>query len=271
MKIKNKVIVLWFFLAYSCTVYQHVPTPINVPVFEKKDQLQVNIGGDFKKGYLQMNYSISNAMYLYAESFYYKSKNSGWLDIISQKEGGQVDSYNSKNIQFKAGLGFYQNNDNLFFNFLVGSGLGNLDYEHGLDYGMNNINYKYMLQARNLELFIQPALGFKMDSYFDISFAIRIKQETYYHVWQKHEGDTNHYGESYDYLFSRPFNNFQFVEPGLTVRIGFKTVKLQLQGYRSFCLQRDPLKYKNTSANILIGITYSFGSKQTIGSLKQVE
>lgn len=246
-------------LACSCAVYQHVPTQLNVPALKEKKQFQTNISCDFRKGTLQMNYAVSNSMLLFAEGFFYKSKNNGWFSKITLDE--EEHQYEGRISEFKTGFGFYHHEGEASFSFLAGAGIGGFDYEH--DYTEENTaDYKYLVNGRTFEGFLQPTVGYQPFSNFEILISARIKHNIYYRINQFYKNDINHIGEKYDYLFYKPFTHYNFIEPAITFRVGPDNIKVQFQFFRSFCIEKNPPMYKELSLNYQIGTVFTFGGSK---------
>ncbi|NJK97866.1 MAG: hypothetical protein HC905_25805 [Bacteroidales bacterium] len=255
MKNLTLFVIIISVIASSCTVYQHIPTPQNLPALNEKNQFQVNVNADFRKGSLQMNYAVSNAMLIFAEGFFYKSQNSGWFDKITSED---QDSYNGWIGEFKSGFGFYHREENTGFSLLLGGGTGAFEYEHSI---LDNFSttYNYKVNGRNFDIFVQPAISFQPVSYFELIISARYKHYVYYGINQFHRNDESHLGESYDYLFYRPFTHYNFIEPAFTMRVGSENVKFQLQLFRSFCFDKNPPMYKEVSLNYQLGTIFTFG------------
>ena len=104
------------------------------------------------------------------------------------------------------------------------------------------------------KIFVQPSIGLTFD-YFDIAFTPSISNVFYYNI-NNSLGPSNYV---YDHIneLSRQRSYF-FLEPAITIRAGWKYVKVQTQFIGIHNFTRSDLKFTGQTN---IGLVFSFADK----------
>lgn len=206
----------------------YVPNTINVPLLQEQGELKINID----ERDIQGAYAVTENIGIMANG-YGKYQNSG---------NNRSNSY-----LVELGGGYFQNVFRTWtFETFAGAGTGKIIFED-FDSSGNSIK-KY--SADVAKFFLQPSLGIA-GKYSDFAFTFRFVCVKYYGV------DTEHYTDSLlvsDKLYAlnrRPI--WAFAEPALTLRGGYKGVKLFAQIGHSYKLMKSEMNYSSSIANL--GVT----------------
>jgi hypothetical protein len=168
--------------------------------------------------------------------------------------GGNISSHNyGKGNYFDGAVGYYKPLGK-YGVFEVYGGIGHSKQHH--EY--NNSYYDPKTGKADLsflKFYIQPSIGFTSD-YFDIAVSTRISRVTFNNIENNIAGST----DEYDKLYFLADKSHLFLEPGITVRAGWKSVKVQVQAVYSGYLN-DPNLYIGEKYHISLGLYGSFGKK----------
>ena len=105
------------------------------------------------------------------------------------------------------------------------------------------------------KLFIQPSFGLTFNS-FDIAFSTRFCSLTFNTIANNTYGNT----DLYDELNSLGSKIYLFLEPAVTIRGGWKNVKLQIQTSFANIFNKSDLSFVERP-HISIGLDNSFAGK----------
>jgi hypothetical protein len=221
---KQFILLTFLFCIVGCESYYYMPTMQNVPLFKEKKEIYASFGLDeHSMACFQGAYSISNHI---GTQLTYMSRN-------------KYDDY-----LVEAGIGYYLRYAQYFaFETYAGYGHGIVDNNSSiLTLGLNR-------------LYLQPSIGFT-SKFFDFAFTPRFTKVDYK---LKFNGTiSSQYAYQYD-IYNMDKHSFYFYEPGITIRIGYKYVKLQYQLIQAKKSDTYTLKYLNTnnSFSLLINIPLS--------------
>lgn len=215
-----KTIILSLFIPFlltSCKTYYYMPTMQNVPLFKEKKGVYISIGGDeHNMGCLQGAYSLTDHI---GTQFTYMSRN------------------NHNDYIFEGGIGYFlRYKDNLAFETYGGYGSGMV--------ARNRENINMDLKR----IYLQPSLGYTSEI-IDIIFTLRFTEVNYNVNYSNNMPQTNTVDPD---LYIMDKQNYFFCEPGFTVRLGYKYIKLQYQYIKANKLNSDVLKYINTNNSVSI-------------------
>ncbi|MBT8229977.1 MAG: hypothetical protein KJO50_06930 [Bacteroidia bacterium] len=226
----------------SCrTVY--TPNMHNVPLFKEKDEFRGTFGfNDFQLAYSPISHLglMMNAQYhnggSYSEPF----------------EDGSARKY-----LIEGGIGYYRNFERSgVFELYGGGGYGGVSFDHSSDSEFSAYNSKLS------RFFIQPSIGFTSE-FFDLSFSMRFIRLNYFdHDISEYEPGSA-FDEDYDL---RELNDhiYTFLEPGITLRVGWNQVKFHMQFIRT--LQLNDLSLNHRRGIVNIGVHVNFASRYSIGN-----
>ncbi len=232
--------VLTLLLAAGCNV-AYVPNKHNVPLMQEKGDFSVNLSTNNAQG----AYAISNSLAVMANAYF---RDNDWETIPMDTANAKPVKYQANRLLAEAGLGYYQRlGDNGVFEVYGGAGMGSIHFENNNEYfhaGMKKSGALY--KARMGKAFIQPQIGYKSD-YVDIIFSTRISGLTFSNV------DTS--GFSFYQLQTHNLYNlerqpFFFIEPAITMQLGYKYVKLYTQAVLVRKINPEPISYRTLGVNM---------------------
>lgn len=221
---KSFLFLFVLFSIASCSVY--APNTINAPMLKKKGELQ--IGAHAGNGLnLQAAYAASDHIGIMLN--YMNIKNEVTTNEIVRDGGGSL---------LEAGLGYFSRfSDNNHFELFGGYGAGkvNITRENTL-----------LKQTRNFDanasrFFVQPGIGMA-GKIFEVNLSSRVSFLKYNKLSTTYTADDLK-ADSFVNIDGR---TWIFLEPALTIRVGFPRFKFQAQVGRSFKLTKDDLGYEKS-------------------------
>jgi hypothetical protein len=238
----NKILINLFILVSmsSCTHYYYMPATQNVPLFKEKDEYRASIslgtGDETTTADIQTAYAFNDKFALMTNFML------AW---------GGDDHDGGKGQYIDAAFGYFQplGKHGVFEIF---EGIGGSKQHHqyvgqSLSKGTADLSFT--------KIFIQPSIGLTYNA-FDIAFTSCFSNINF------HKVDNNIDPSVRDYylvdLISRNKNSFLF-EPSLTIRGGWKNVKLQLQAGLSQNLFNAALDFE--TFKLSVGLTFAFGQR----------
>ncbi|HEY1039479.1 MAG TPA: hypothetical protein VGF30_08755 [Bacteroidia bacterium] len=213
MKTIVKIASLFVLCVYfsSCTTTLYTSNAVNVPLMREKGEVKFNL----TQNDLQAAGAITNNIGLMANGHFKNYKDGNY------KHGGYLG---------EAGIGYFkpvQDNPNLIFETYGGLGMGHVYKQQEFSSPGNGQTYLGKFETDAGKLFIQPSIGYA-SRYFDLAFTPRFSMIKY----------MNFSAEAYpenqlrdDYLYNNELTRspYFFAEPAITIRGGYKYVKLQAQ------------------------------------------
>jgi len=242
----NQLIMLSMAIAMgisSCSPVLYSTTGQNVPLFRKKEEVAINAG------YFGIEDKDLSSYYDSEGGFnaQFAAAVDSSVAIISSLytlKAGSDSEWKIKGSYFEAGVGLFKHGEvsKLTGELFAGIGFGSMKNS----YDFKNIDANY------LKFFIQPSGGFS-SKVLDMAFTPRIGLVTY----TKYNNNVEE--PLVDDFFSEKKTTFVF-EPGITIRMGYKNVKLQYQfNYSTFHYKGtdefDPVSNMVGSFNLFILIS----------------
>jgi hypothetical protein len=227
----------------SCNV-AYKASSLNTPLFSGKGELAVNAS----TGNIQVAYAVQEHFGVMANGFFER-------EIVSNNETGEGGTGYCGEL----GAGYFTtvSDPNVIFEAYAGMGIGHLYLNN--NYRDNNDNIqKRTLDANGFKAFIQPAIGYRLP-YVEVSGALRYTLMSYSDVRTSNFPQPELTNASLNELGDTPYH---FIEPGFTVRGGFKNVKLQLQYLYCFKLNSEDINYATDQLLIGVFIKLPTGSTQ---------
>ena len=227
-------------LLCSCSHYYYVSNVQNVPLFKAKKEYRISgsVGaGDYSSSVeAQVAVSVTEKMAIMAN--------------FMRATGGDIESTNyGKGNYLEGALGYFRPIKR-FGVFEIYGGVGGCRQHHkyaeywsGEYYGKSDLSFG--------KLFIQPSFGFTSNA-FDIAFSTRFCGLTYFDVSGNASSD-----EKFRTLSNK---SHLFLEPAITLRVGWKYVKAQIQFVYSGYLN-NPKLYFNEEYHISIGLQIALSSQ----------
>jgi hypothetical protein len=231
---KKQMIALFFlpFLFCSCSHYYYVPNTQNVPLFREKNEYRFSgslAGGEESSSKeLQAAYSVTDHIGVMA-------------NFMSSKGGTISDNNNwARGNYFDAAFGYFKPVSKYGVFEIYGGVGGSSQYHHYITpFSFNGTFSAGTADLSFTKVFVQPSFGFTTNG-FDITASTRICLLTFNSVVNQISGNINE---------SNILNNISgeihlFLEPAITIRGGWKYVKLQLQASTASYLNNPDLHFE---------------------------
>lgn len=226
MRTFNNLLLVFMTIMSSCGTYYYMPTQQQVPLFNEKNELQAH-GGVDEHGFhnFQLAYSINNSFGIQ-------------INTLSKNQDGTSRNYGNL---IEAGPGYHYSISKYFvFETFAGYGKANID---------NNDLSGHLSFNR---VYVNPIIGFH-SKYADLAYSMRYCYLTYhYHgIDPSNSHNFDHYWEIYN------FDNItqDFIEPALTLRLGYKYCKLQ--GQYNWLIPQGTAKFNYIDHNFSISLFVS--------------
>jgi hypothetical protein len=238
---KISTLIVFLFAFTSCSHYYYIPPTQNIPLFTEKKEIRATAslgGGDEINTFdLQAAYAITNR---FAVMSNFMHGNGG-----SSSDGG-------KGNYIDAGFGYYKPLEkHLIFEIYGGMGFCNQQHSYGESSGGTTIS-KGNADLSYTKIFLQNSVGVTT-KILDIALTNRCSFIAFNKI--KNRIDTLHF--EYFYLDTIAKNKKSvLLEPSLTLRAGWKRIKLQVQFIYAANLSHPNLRFEDSKPSI--GITYMF-------------
>lgn len=224
-------------LLASCTTQMYVSNAVNAPLLKEKGEIQVALTGRD----LQAAVAVAKNVGIMASGYYqnYTADN----------------NYQHDGILGEAGVGYFTPlAGNFIFESYVGAGAGRV-HKQKMFTAQNNVDYMGSFNANASRLFIQPDIGFKT-RFLDAVISSRFSFVKYTRFSQTNYPQNE---LANDYLdndrLTKPV--FMFAEPAITLRGGYKFIKLQFQ--YGFTINMTPHPIRHASDFSSIGLIFDIG------------
>ena len=218
----------------SCETIYYVPTNQNVLKFKEKGDAHLAIGADENFKYSTVGYAITKNVAILSE---FKS--------ISDN-GSSTELHRNRTFLWDNELIVYKKYPNYFIPAV------NFGYGYG-QINRNSQDYKLDVSRQ----FIQPSIGFSND-YFDFALSTRFSRVNYQLLQLKDPPiGSNRTFEEYHNLKDVGKKDFYFLEPAITIGVGYKFIKLRFQKIAVHKLSSSDLKYESSSATLTLNLTFN--------------
>lgn len=193
----------------SCSTQMYVSNTVNAPLLKEKGEVQLTATSSD----LQAAVAVGRHVGIMANGFY-KNYTAG-------------NNYQHDGLLGEAGIGYFTPlSDNFVFETYAGAGAGRVHKQEEFTGPADN-TYLASFDAKASRFFIQPDFGYK-SRFFDVVMSSRFSFVKY------HEFTQSRYPQKEleeDYLENNRITGplFMFVEPALTLRAGYKFIKVQFQ------------------------------------------
>lgn len=242
--------ILFLFLCTSCTHYYYVPASKNVPLFKEKNEYRATLtaaSANYMKGNeVQAAYSITNRVAVMANYLY--------------MDGGSRETDNwGRGEYFESAVGYYKPfRKKGVFEVFAGMGVG--DQHH--QYERSSVSFlgvsKYNIGNSDLsftKVFIQPSIGMS-SKVVDMAFTAGFSRLNFHKVRNGINEDELEYQDVMDISNHR---TSYLLENAITLRGGWKYLKLQLQYQTSTNLSSPKLKFEEGLGSI--GLHFAFAER----------
>ncbi len=115
---------------------------------------------------------------------------------------------------------------------------------------------------KKLNFYIQPALSFRFDKYFDFTVFSKINQNRYYDLTKNLDfGDRTDLEKQDKFFNDREIASLLFFEPGFQFRIGLEKIKLQFMYSKIYDLSNTGIQYRRD--NLYLGLSLRLNLRKT--------
>jgi len=233
-KKKVQIVGFLFLLSIQSCAVIYAPSMENTPMLQEKHEVSATVGlSDFQAAYAVTNHFgvMLNGHYKNGSSFSI-SEDNGFEDYTTSKESSR------KHIEGGVGL-FNKLGEKTLVEIYGGFGGGNTTLKKYERYSTDTVSsLRNRFNADYTRFFLQPAIGITTD-YLDFIFSMRILIQKYQNVRTFGYSTPEELYSDKLYQIDQP--SFLFFEPALTMRFGYKYVKLEAQVILSNQLNADQL------------------------------
>lgn len=193
----------------SCSTNMYVSNTVNAPLLKEKGEIKLN--ADMNN--LQAAVAVSDHVGIMINGFY--------------RDYSGSNNYIHKGGLAEIGIGYFKplDDDPFVVEIFAGAGMGKVSKSEAITNGSEIRNASF--EGNAAKVFIQPELGYT-SRFFDLAFTPRFSFIQYTRF------TSNNYTEAElaaDYLDKERLTStpFAFAEPAVTLRLGYKWLKLQTQ------------------------------------------
>ena len=207
--ILSLTVLLLVLLFSSCSTTLYTSNAVNAPLLKEKREIKVNV----TQSDLQLAVAVSDNIGIMVNGFY--------------KNYNASNNYNHRGTMGELGIGYFSNTDSrLVFETFIGGGFGQVHKSERFNDAFNN-PYTASFDARAAKGFLQTDFGFR-SKYFDVALTPKFSFVKYTYFDQSNYTNDQ---LTKDYLNSNNLTNpiYIFAEPAITVRGGYKFIKIQAQ------------------------------------------
>ncbi len=193
----------------SCTTTLYTSNAINAPLLKDKGEIKVNV----TQNDVQAAVAVSENVGIIANGFY--------------RNYNGDNGYNNNGVIGELGIGYFRNSEkNFVFETFIGGGYGQVHKQEKMTDSFNN-QYSASFDARAAKGFLQTNFGYR-SKYFDIALTPKFSAVKYTYFDQTNYSSAD---LKKDYLDANNLTNpvYLFAEPAITLRGGYKFIKLQAQ------------------------------------------
>ncbi len=226
---------LW---ATSCQHKYYAPNGHIVPIFQQKNEARIllskSMGNDVRGQEIQAAYSITNH-----------------IGIVGATHSANVGSF-ANGFYYEGGVGGFKTFKNHFVLECYGG--------YGNGRVLNNFDYEQQIRNRFHKYFIQPSIAYS-SKYFDFALSSRFVKLNLYGLskWQPSPSKMFQQKLTDDYTQLQNNKNSILIEPGFTLRVGWKYLKIQTQLSASLFVGRQ--YFSIDESNVNIGAYFTISAK----------
>jgi hypothetical protein len=233
----------------SCTHVYYIPKALNVPLFREKNEFRGSVSYGFDEEFsstdVQAAYAVTDNFavmtnYMFSNGGHFYEKNKAKLNY------------------FDGAAGYFKTIDNLWvFEIYGGFGAGSQHHEYYTYHLFSTGNYTFdgTSDLSFTKSFLQPSFGITLNM-LDVGLSSCFSILNFNKLDNAISINSIYYGDLHS--ISQDIQSFLF-EPALTVRAGWKYIKLQVQYIYSFNLTNPDLLFQKSKLGF--GISFSFGKK----------
>ena len=213
---------IFLLLVCSCAP-AYVPNKVNAPLLTNKGELQASISFGTSGIDPQLAYALTDNIGLMA--------NASFLDMTSD-ESSTSDAYH-RHFFIEFGPGYYKNLQNGFkFETFTGAGFGKINGEY------ENTLWTSRVDVKNTRFFLQPSFGYT-SKLLDIGLSTRFVVVSF--------------------IQSTETNTGVFIEPAITLKLGWDHVKIVGQIGLAYPLNEEDMHFVYQPGLVSLGLQGNFG------------
>lgn len=222
-------------ISIGCNPKYYAPNTHNVPLLQQKGNGVASFAAGEARAELQGAYAVTNNLAL-------------MLNLASFKQKNDEEGDGGKGNLLEAGVGYYRGFSKKFVFETYGlAGIGDVE-NHFPSSVSGNPNTIGKIESKLFRIGVQSAIGFT-SKYFDVAASTRITALNYHDI----SGSLIFGGED-QVVYLNQQNNHMLFEPALTLRGGYKFLKLQVQLGHSFNLSHSD--FQQDDGHFTIGVGY---------------
>jgi hypothetical protein len=251
---KNPISIILFLIVLlsSCSHYYYVADIQNVPLFKEKNEMRFS--GAFATG------DESNSIEIQAA--YAATDKIGVIANYMHAKGGEIIDRNyGKGNYFEGGAGYYKPIEK-YGVFEIYGGLGGgseyheySEFRYNDNTGVYSDVYDGNAELSLIKLFIQPSFGFTYNI-CDVAVSARFCRVSFTGV--ENQVSPEHY--EYDDLNTLSNKSHLYLEPAITLRAGWKNIKVQFQASYSAYLN-SPRIYIGEEVHVSAGLYFTLAGR----------
>ncbi|MFN4234822.1 MAG: hypothetical protein ACK4IK_08455 [Bacteroidia bacterium] len=213
------------------------PNTVNVPLFKEKNELSVNAGASSNGANIQAAYSVTEHFAVMVNGSFYNA------NVTTPTGISRIE-----NNFGEAGIGYFSHlGENFIGEIYSGFGMGKAYNQNDYWIELNSFN-----RVDFNKIFVQPSIGF-VSNIFELAASIRWSYLDYYNF--KSDSPIN-----YGNLPNRSAN--MFIEPALTARAGYKSVKVFAQ--TGFAMPTMPITYSFSPFMFSLGVNIKLAPRYKV-------
>lgn len=220
---------LFFF--NSCTTQMYVSNTVNAPLLKERGEVQLTATSND----LQAAVAVAKNVGIMANGYY--------------KNYTASNNYKHDGMLGEAAVGYFTPllDNHFVFETYVGGGAGRVHKQEQFT-DQNDNKYMASFNAKAAKVFIQPDIGYK-SRFFDLVASSRFSFVKYNSFTQSNYTQQQ---LAEDYLDNNNLTGplFMFAEPALTVRGGYKFIKLQFQYGLTINMTANQIRQSNNFSSL---------------------
>lgn len=258
---KLTAIILFAVICCSCSHYYYVSNVQNVPMFKGKNEYRLH--GSFGLG--------SETICFEGQGAYSVTNNFGIMTNFMSAKGieNSAESW-ARGYYLDAAIGYYRPlRKSGVFEIYGGAGGSRQHHQYmSENYDpsnpLNNNPYAGTSAESFIKIFIQPSIGITFN-WFDLAFSTRFNRLSFNDI--ENQIDITSNKSEFEKLSSTAQTKiFWFFEPALTIRGGWKYLKVQLQGSTGSYLNNE--HYQFDQFHVSVGINIAIAKRFSTGVSK---
>lgn len=230
----------------SCNRNIYTPNMHNVPLMKEKKEVQAT----FNFSNYQVAYGLADGLGVMLNG-----------NIPTQTNiSFDGDDFTQNKSFVELGVGHFRTmKEEGVFEIYAGGGFGDIGFDNRFGRTMDKFSTNY---AR---YFVQPSIGFSSEL-FDMALAVRFVNLRFFNVDDSQYvfDESNEFEQDLSLIDQ---STYTFAEPSLTIRAGWRYVKLQFQAVRAHQLNNAPIAFREVKYYLGIHLNFSKRNFKPLGDI----